>query len=88
MKESRGRSLGTVIISILILILIVFLIYEIVYVDIFEIMDKRGIINTNSNLVQGSDINDVYKADITKNETKLNVEYTEVPTIQDNIRNK
>ncbi len=50
-KNDRGLSLASLILIVLILILIGFLVYEIVYVDIFNIMPKKGDLNVNTNVL-------------------------------------
>ena len=42
MKNNKGRSIASVILTILILILIAFLSYEVLYVDIFDIMSSEN----------------------------------------------
>ena len=42
MKNNKGRSIASVILTILILMLIVFLGYEVLYVDIFDIMSPEN----------------------------------------------
>ena len=65
MKNNRGNSIISIILSILILILICLIGYEIIYVDIFEIMGEEGstqnmesnnYIEKNYNKIQNSQI--------------------------------
>ena len=50
MKNNKGFSIISFILTILILILLVFIFYEVYYVDIFEIMNKESSINNNRNI--------------------------------------
>lgn len=65
MKNNRGNSIISIILSILILILICLIGYEIIYVDIFEIMgeesstqnmESNNYIEKNYNKIQNSQI--------------------------------
>ena len=65
MKNNRGNSIISIILSILILILICLIGYEIIYVDIFEIMgeesstqnmESNNHIEKNYNKIQNSQI--------------------------------
>ncbi len=59
MKNNRGKSLISIIVTILILTLIIFLLYEVLYVDIFNIMSAdTSVLNLNevSDEVQISDV--------------------------------
>lgn len=47
MKNNKGFSIISFILTILILILLVFIFYEVYYVDIFEIMNKESSVNDN-----------------------------------------
>lgn len=65
MKNNRGNSIISIILSILILILICLIGYEIIYVDIFEIMgeesstqnmESNNYIEKNYNKIQDSQL--------------------------------
>ena len=65
MKNNRGNSIISIILSILILILICLIGYEIIYVDIFEIMgeesstqnmESNNYIEKNYNKIQNSQL--------------------------------
>ena len=51
MRNNKGKSAISVILSLLILVLIGFLIYEVVYVDIFDIIGKESVIEIDSNIL-------------------------------------
>lgn len=75
MKNNRGRSIISIILTILILILIVFLGYEILYVDIFDLMKENNetiftSIDTQNKVVNTDNSNSV-------NQNNLNIEKIE-----------
>ena len=84
MRNNKGRSIASVIITILILILIVFLVYEIVYVDIFDIMGKDNTILADVNIVGTSSTpannvgNNYNSPEIVDNNITQNIEYTDI----------
>ena len=81
MKNNKGKSIISVILTILILVLIGFLIYEIVYVDIFGIINKESSIEIDANVlvktnsVSGSEISQ------TNQNVYVNQEYTDLSNL-------
>ena len=84
MKNNKGRSIASVILTILIIILIAFLIYEIVYVDIFDIMSKdnkkvanRNVLGTSSTPTNNTE-NNFYNQEVIVGNITQNIEYTDI----------
>ena len=72
-KNNKGLSLASLILIVLILILIGFLVYEIVYVDIFNIITKKGDLNVNTNiLAQTNTITNLPKDENIRPDTEIN----------------
>ena len=91
MKNNKGRSIASVILTILIIILIVFLVYEIVYVDIFVIMKKDNTKVANQNVTGTSSTpanslgNNYNSSEVVEGNVFLNIEYTDISELyQDN----
>ena len=77
MRNNKGKSAISVILSLLILVLIGFLIYEVVYVDIFDIIGKESVIEIDSNILTRT--NGISSPEIVQN-TYTNQEYTDLST--------
>lgn len=75
MRNNKGKSAISVILSLLILVLIGFLIYEVVYVDIFDIIGKESVIEIDSNILTRT--NGISSPEIVQN-TYTNQEYTDL----------
>ena len=91
MRNNKGRSIASVILTILIIILIVFLVYEIVYVDIFDIMKKDNTKVANQNVTGTSSTpanslgNNYNSSEVVEGNVFLNIEYTDISELyQDN----
>ena len=91
MRNNKGRSVASVILTILIIILIVFLVYEIVYVDIFDIMKKDNTKVANQNVTGTSSTpanslgNNYNSSEVVEGNVFLNIEYTDISELyQDN----
>ena len=91
MRNNKGRSVASVILTILIIILIVFLVYEIVYVDIFDIMKKDNTKVANQNVTGTSSTpansleNNYNSSEVVEENVFLNIEYTDISELyQDN----
>ena len=91
MRNNKGRSIASVILTILIIILIVFLVYEIVYVDIFDIMKKDNTKVANQNVTGTSSTpansleNNYNSSEVVEENVFLNIEYTDISELyQDN----
>ena len=91
MRNNKGRSIASVILTILIIILIVFLVYEIVYVDIFDIMKKDNTKVANQNVTGSSSTpansleNNYNSSEVVEGNVFLNIEYTDISELyQDN----
>lgn len=78
MKNNKGKSIISVILTILILVLIGFLIYEIVYVDIFDFMKKESTIEIDANVLVRT--NSVSSPEIVQNVYE-NQEYTDLSNL-------
>ena len=78
MRNNKGKSAISVILSLLILVLIGFLIYEVVYVDIFDIIGKESVIEIDSNILTRT--NGISSPEIVQN-TYTNQEYTDLSTL-------
>ena len=78
MRNNKGKSAISVILSLLILVLIGFLIYEVVYVDIFDIIGKESVIEIDSNILTRT--NGISSPEIVQN-TYTNQEYTDLTTL-------
>ena len=91
MRNNKGRSIASVILTILIIILIVFLVYEIVYVDIFDIMKKDNTEVANQNITGTTSTpanslgNNYNSSEVVEGNVFLNIEYTDISELyQDN----
>lgn len=84
MRNNKGRSIASVILTILILILIVFLVYEIVYVDIFDIMGKDNTMLADRNIGGTSSThtnsvaNNYNSPEVVDENVFQNIEYTDI----------
>lgn len=91
MRNNKGRSVASVILTILIIILIAFLVYEIVYVDIFDIMEKDNTEVANQNITGTTSTpanslgNNYNSSEVVEGNVFLNIEYTDISELyQDN----
>lgn len=91
MRNNKGRSVASVILTILIIILIAFLVYEIVYVDIFDIMERDNTEVANQNITGTTSTpanslgNNYNSSEVVEGNVFLNIEYTDISELyQDN----
>ena len=93
MRNNKGRSVASVILTILIIILIVFLVYEIVYVDIFDIMKKDNTKVANQNVTGTSSTsvnnleNNYNSSEVVDGNILQNIEYTDISGLYDDNNN-
>ena len=78
MRNNKGKSIISVILTILILVLIGFLIYAILYVDIFNFMKKESSIEIDANVFVKT--NSVSSPEIAQN-IYANQEYTDLSNL-------